>query len=212
MVQSQLLASPLRPSGFSQFEGCISAPAAAAQHQSLVMNVNEAPPAFSSNHLIGQQESQSQLMQIAPRPNVSFSLPVGSVVHTTPNIRSISGDGAENVHPPNRQWRRNERRMQREQQPPAPSSRIEHSGLPSHIPDELMMQPNRSRNEPDDNDASFMRELQQALAANSLPSQSQSQLPLESIAAHSTLNWNASEFCPSQSPMNIREPRISVSN
>lgn len=124
--------------------------------------------------------------------------------------------------------------MRREQGASAQSSSREHPGLPAQLPEELVAQqpeelvaqqpeeqvaqqpeelvtpPSPSTHSaPVDDDVSFMQELQQALANNSMPAESQ--LPLESIAAHSTLNWNANEFRPNPSPVVIKNSRISVS-
>lgn len=89
--------------------------------------------------------------------------------------------------------RLHERRMRREQM--------------SQLPDELMMLPD-APNSGIVEDASFVRELQQAVATNNpstLQSQSQSQCNPLDIASQSTLNWNAVEFQPRRQSLNSNE-------
>ncbi|XP_034490233.1 uncharacterized protein LOC117793901 [Drosophila innubila] len=96
--------------------------------------------------------------------------------------------------------RYHERRMRREQMSQGGP------GLPPQLPDELMMQPD-PLNSGIDADASFVRELQQAVALNNPPtlqsqSQSQSQCNPLNIVSQSTLNWNAAEFQPRRESLN----------
>ncbi|XP_030243785.1 uncharacterized protein LOC115564060 [Drosophila navojoa] len=229
-VKSQQLQTPYRTSGFTQ-SGCKSAPAAASQEQSPVQKVNKPPTPVASpspspipsampspSPTVARPEQKSPVTQSAPcPPNVSVSLPVGNVVPTAPEIRSMSGDDArvavpinepQSAQPTSRQMRRKERRMQREQGTSAQSSSREHRGLPAQLPEELLSPSSPgTENAPVDDDVSFMQELEQALADNSMPPESQ--LPLEGIAAHSTLNWNANEFCPNPNPVVIKNSRIS---
>ncbi|KAL7742838.1 hypothetical protein ACLKA6_012261 [Drosophila palustris] len=92
-----------------------------------------------------------------------------------------------------------ERRMRREQMSQGGSG---WSGLPPQLPDELMMQADLP-NSGVDEDASFVRELQQAAASNNSPAlQSQSQGNPLDIVSQSTLNWNAVEFQPRRESLN----------
>ncbi|XP_064536851.1 uncharacterized protein LOC135427323 [Drosophila montana] len=234
IVQSQQLSTQLPQFGASQYEASVSAPAAA---QSQGTQQQQAPPCAAASKIMpppaisGNQPSghaqQSPVAQSVPHcsvtgPNMTMSLPVNGAMRTAPNIRSVSGEAARTAAPvservvhetdgtqPQHQWRRNDRRVQREQAPHM-GARREHPGLPSQLPHELIMQPpSPVHSGRDDDDASFVLELQQALAANE--PLTQSQLQLDNIAAHSTLNWNANEFRPMQGSALAREPRNMIS-
>lgn len=240
IAQSQQLSTQLSQFGASQYETNVSAPAPAASQQQQSQGTHQQqappcaagsqmmpPPAISGNQASGHAE-QTQFAQSVPHcpvtgPNMTMSLPVDSAMRTAPKIRSVSGEAARSAAPvherfvhetdgtqlPQHQWRRNDRRVQREQAPHI-NARREHPGLPSQLPDELMMQPpSPVHSGRDDDDASFVLELQQALAANA--PLTQSQLQLDNIAAHSTLNWNANEFRPMQGSALAREPRNMIS-
>ncbi|XP_030566167.1 uncharacterized protein LOC115766395 isoform X1 [Drosophila novamexicana] len=240
IAQSQQLSTQLSQFGASQYETTVSAPAPAVSQQQQSQGTHQQqappcaagskmmpPPAISGNQPSGhaQQASFAQSVPHCPvtGPNMTMSLPVDGAMRTAPKIRSVSGEAARTAVPvnervvhetdgtqlPQHQWRRNDRRVQREQAPHI-NARREHPGLPSQLPDELMMQPpSPVHSGRDDDDASFVLELQQALAANA--PLTQSQLQLDNIAAHSTLNWNANEFRPMQGSALAREPRNMIS-